>query len=104
MAETILSRGNKITVEGRHLVISDNIRVVNSIPSSQVPDYLNCMDCLVLPSCTIKKWKEQFGRILIETMACKVPVIGFDSGEIPNAIGDCGLIFKEVMLAICLYR
>jgi len=28
-------------------------------------------------------------------MSCEVPVIGSDSGEIPNVIGDCGLIFKE---------
>ena len=28
-------------------------------------------------------------------MACKVPVIGYDSGEIPHVIGDAGLIFPE---------
>jgi glycosyltransferase involved in cell wall biosynthesis len=53
------------------------------------------MDCLVLPSRTTRKWKEQFGRVLIEAMACEVPVIGSDSGEIPNVIGDSGLVFKE---------
>jgi glycosyltransferase involved in cell wall biosynthesis len=40
-------------------------------------------------------WKEQFGRVLIEAMACEVPVIGSDSGEIPNVIGPAGLIFPE---------
>jgi glycosyltransferase involved in cell wall biosynthesis len=53
------------------------------------------MDCLVLPSRTTKKWKEQFGRVLIEAMACEVPVIGSDSGEIPNVIGESGLVFRE---------
>jgi len=86
---------NKITVEGRRLGISEQIRIVDNIPSSQVPNYLNCMDCLVLPSRSTKKWKEQFGRVLIEAMACEVPVVGSDSGEIPNVIGDNGLIFRE---------
>ena len=40
-------------------------------------------------------WKEQFGHVIIEAMACKVPVIGSDSGEIPHVIGDAGLIFPE---------
>jgi len=48
-----------------------------------------------LPSLTRPNWKEQFGRVLIEAMACGVPVIGSDSGEIPNVIGDAGLIFPE---------
>ena len=86
---------HKITIEGRRLGISEQIRIVDTIPSSQIPEYLNCMDCLVLPSRTTRKWKEQFGRVLIEAMACEVPVIGSDSGEIPNVIGDSGLVFKE---------
>ncbi len=28
-------------------------------------------------------------------MACEVPVIGSSSGEIPNVIGDAGLVFPE---------
>lgn len=53
------------------------------------------MNVLVLPSITMRNWKEQFGRVLIAAMACKVSVIGSSSGEIPNTIRDTGLIFKE---------
>jgi glycosyltransferase involved in cell wall biosynthesis len=33
-------------------------------------------------------------------MACGVPVIGSDSGEIPNVIGDAGLVFPEAQVEV----
>ena len=83
--------------------ISDRIIWVESISHEEVPAYINLMDCVVLPSQTSYKfktlttvgWKEQFGHVLIEAMACKIPVIGSDCGEIPHVIGDAGLIFPE---------
>ena len=77
------------------LDLKDKIRFVDSIPHAEVSKYLSCMDVLVLPSITTEKWKEQFGHVLIEAMSCEVPVIGSNSGEIPNVIGDAGLVFKE---------
>lgn len=67
----------------------------DAVPPEKVPDYLNCMDTLILPSRTTSEWVEFFGRVLIEGMACEVPVIGSDSGEIPHVIGDAGFIFTE---------
>jgi glycosyltransferase involved in cell wall biosynthesis len=64
-------------------------------PSVEMPRKLGDLDVLVLPSLTRSNWKEQFGRVLIEAMACQVPVVGSSSGEIPNVIGDAGLIFPE---------
>jgi glycosyltransferase involved in cell wall biosynthesis len=40
-------------------------------------------------------------------MACGVPVVGSDSGEIPHVIGDAGLIFPEddtAALRACLIQ
>ena len=68
---------------------------VEAVGNSQVPDYLNCMDILVFPSITLPNVKEQFGRVLIEAMACQVPVIGSNSGEIPTILKDAGITFKE---------
>ncbi|MCP4420696.1 MAG: glycosyltransferase family 4 protein [Chloroflexi bacterium] len=65
------------------------------ITSAQMPGYLQQIDALVLASRTLPNWKEQFGRILIEAMACEVAVVGSNSGEIPNVIGEAGLIFNE---------
>ena len=65
------------------------------VPSTEIPRLLNELDVLVLPSLTRRNWKEQFGRILIEAMACEVPVVGSSSGEIPHLIADAGLVFPE---------
>jgi glycosyltransferase involved in cell wall biosynthesis len=77
------------------LGISDRVQVTDQIPSPQVPSYLTHLHALVLPSHSCPNWKEQFGRVLTEAMASGVPVLGSDSGEVPNVIGDAGLIFAE---------
>lgn len=77
------------------LGIRDRVYFDGVIASQQVPDYLRQLDVLVLPSRTLPNWKEQFGRVLIEAMACEVAVVGSDSGEIPNVIGSAGLTFPE---------
>jgi glycosyltransferase involved in cell wall biosynthesis len=67
------------------------------VPHEQVAAYLAAFDILVLPSETRPNWKEQFGRVILESLACGTPVIGSNSGEIPNLIRQSGggLIFAE---------
>ncbi len=79
----------------QELDLSARVTFEGPIPSTEVPHYLAALDVLVLPSRTRPDWKEQFGRALIEAMACGVPVIGSDSGEIPHVIGGGGLLFAE---------
>jgi len=77
------------------LGLDERIRFVGRIPSAQMPDFYRSLDVLALPSRTMPNWKEQFGRVLVEAMACGVPALGSDSGEIPHVIGDGGLVFPE---------
>ncbi len=102
----LLGRGPlKAELEARvtELGIRDRIIWIESVPHDDVPRYINLMSTLVLPSettygfktLTAVGWKEQFGHVLIEAMACQVPVIGSDSGEIPHVIQDTGLVFPE---------
>lgn len=96
LKETILAVAKKAGIEKKLIL-------VESVAHAQVFRYINLMNVLVLPSETTYKiktltavgWKEQFGHVLIEAMACKVPVIGSNSGEIPHVIADSGLIFPE---------
>jgi len=66
-----------------------------SVLRSDMPAHLCACDAVVLPSYATRTWKEQFGRVLVEAMACGTPVIGSDSGEIPHVVGEAGLIFPE---------
>ena len=77
------------------LGIASRIALQPGVPSDRVPAVLRGLDCLALPSLTRPNWKEQFGRVLVEAMACQVPVVGSDSGEIPHLVGDAGLIAPE---------
>ena len=53
-------------------------------------EHLSCMDVCVVPSRTTPAWKEQFGRVITEAMACGVPVVGSDSGNVPVLIRETG--------------
>ena len=74
---------------------ADKVRIVAAVSHEHVPEYLNAFDVLVLPSHTTPRWKEQFGRVLVEAMACETVVVGSSSGEISKVIGDAGLVFPE---------
>jgi glycosyltransferase involved in cell wall biosynthesis len=100
------------TLDARLLIVGDGAEVAvlrrrtagwpagkvtyaGAVRDADVPDYLACMDTLVLPSRTTPSWAEQFGHVLIEAMAAGVPVVGSSSGAIPEVIGDAGLSFAE---------
>jgi L-malate glycosyltransferase len=79
------------------LDLGDRITHTGFVPGAETPNYLSAFDVLVLPSETRPNWKEQFGRVIIEAMACGTPVVGSDSGEIPHLLRRTGggLVFPE---------
>jgi glycosyltransferase involved in cell wall biosynthesis len=79
----------------RELGIAARVHFDPPRPSIEMPAYYASLDVFVMSSRTRPNWKEQFGRALVEAMASGVAVIGSDCGEIPNVIGDAGLLFRE---------
>jgi glycosyltransferase involved in cell wall biosynthesis len=74
-----------------------HVRVLDGFTHDGMASAYAQLDVLALPSHTTPRWKEQFGRVVIEALWCGVPVVGSDSGEIPWLIGltGGGLTFPE---------
>jgi glycosyltransferase involved in cell wall biosynthesis len=75
--------------------IAGRVSFKDWLPALELPAFYRSLDVFVLPSRSRHNWVEQFGRVLVEAMACGVPVVGSDCGEIPHVIGDAGLAFPE---------
>src|SRR5207237_339397 len=66
------------------------VHIETTARHDEVPGWLNAMTILCAPSQASPRWREQFGRMLIEAMACGVPILASDTGEIPHVIGAAG--------------
>lgn len=89
----------RIEQRAQELNVAARVEILPTVGSTDVPGVLRRLDVLALPSHTTANWKEQFGRVIIEAMSCGVPVVGSSSGEIPNVIGDAGLVVPEQNIA-----
>ena len=75
--------------------LARRVHFAGTIRSTAMAEWLAALDVLVLPSIRRPGRMEQFGRILVEAMACGVPVIGSTCGEIPRVIGRAGIVVPE---------
>ena len=68
-------------------------------PHREVAGFMRCLDMFVLPSKPVRSgsglWEEQFGHVLIEAMAARVPALGSSSGAIPEVIAMPEAIFQH---------
>jgi glycosyltransferase involved in cell wall biosynthesis len=65
------------------------------LPKSELWRLYKAVDCLATPHLTFPHWKEQFGGVLADAMAVGLPIVGSDSGAIPEVVGGAGLIVPE---------
>lgn len=72
--------------------LNSEARFVGWIPHDELPDYLNKLKLLVLPSYT-----EGLPNIILEAMACGTPVLATPVGGVPDVIkeGETGFVMEN---------
>jgi glycosyltransferase involved in cell wall biosynthesis len=82
----------------KRLLADANImeRVVFVRPSHyEIPQYMNAADIVVVPSIRVPEWKEQYGRVAAEAMACGKQVVASATGALPELLDGYGYLFEE---------
>jgi glycosyltransferase involved in cell wall biosynthesis len=75
--------------------LSGRVFYMGLLPRAELLEFYRALDCLAVPSLTFPRWKEQFGGVLADGLAMGLPLIGSNSGAIPEVIGSAGLIVPE---------
>ena len=60
-----------------------------------MPNFMNAADLVILPSISTPKFKEQYGRVIQEAMACGRVVVASDSGAIAETMDGHGHLVQE---------
>jgi len=81
LRKSIADRCNELNIK---------VKFTGIVPPSHIPNYINAMDVLILPS-----RKEGFGCVVLEAQACGVPVVGSNCGGIPEVIAEGGVIVPD---------
>ncbi len=70
------------------------IEYVGPVDDDQKLHYLQYAKAFLFPI----KWEEPFGIVMVEAMACGVPVIGFNRGSVPEVVehGVTGFVVKSI--------
>lgn len=80
----------RLAAQIRAAGLTGTVRLVPPVPHARMAGVYSALDVLVLPSVSLPGRREQFGRVLIEALACGTPVIGTASGGIPEVIHTTG--------------
>ncbi len=73
--------------------LSERIRWIGEVDETERNDLMSKASCLLSPV----TWREPFGLVLVEAMACGCPVVAFNRGSIPEIIksGVTGFVVDD---------
>lgn len=76
-----------------HDDLSDSISIERKT-YKEMPLVYQQSDIFCVPSKKTVTWEEQYGMVFIEAMASGLPIVSYETGAIPEVMGDCGLYAK----------
>jgi glycosyltransferase involved in cell wall biosynthesis len=86
--------------------LSDRIRYIGPINDLEKNKLLGSAAALLMPI----EWNEPFGIVMVEALACGTPVIGMESGAIPEIVEDgitgacCGSVEEMINAARFIHK
>jgi glycosyltransferase involved in cell wall biosynthesis len=93
---TIVGSGpeeRRLRAVARDLGVESSVDFLGFVGHDEVPALLARASALVLASLPAPYWEEQFGMVLAEAMAARLPVVAASSGAIPEVLGGYGTLF-----------
>ncbi|MDP3734470.1 MAG: glycosyltransferase family 4 protein [Nanoarchaeota archaeon] len=72
------------------LNLNDKIKLIPSVPYTELRNYIKAVDCVVVPSTA-----EGFGYTAVETIAMGTPIVVSNAGSLPEVVSGKHLIFKN---------
>jgi glycosyltransferase involved in cell wall biosynthesis len=83
----------RLRAYARELGIADVVEFRGFIPYEEMPHAYAEAACVVLASLPIWSWEEQFGMVLAEAIAARLPIVASSSGAIPEVAGASASYF-----------
>lgn len=83
---------DEVERRAEQLGVRDRIELVGFVDQDGLGEVYRSADVVAVPSVPNPRWTEQFGRVAVEAMAAGAPVVATWCGELPEVVGDAGVI------------